>query len=244
MKSVFKAPSGSFFRKEQERVEKLIKDPLLELILTHLPHLQSTVAEQEDTWEIVAIKVNSYPYETNTGEDTEIPTLNGPYVKEVYGKLMKDFMLRCYYLNRDSNVFQSNITTDRNAALYTTAHLPVREILTLHADRILCELYYLKGYDVEVLTKLSKERYENSQRKTFEDRFKAMTAEPADEGAKYSAGGTATQLQNLKAQQEKQKLQDIEKELSKLQLKVEQLNLENKRLLELNHELVEEMQRK
>lgn len=237
MKSVFKAPSESFFRKEQARVESLIKEPLLELILTHLPHLQPSVAEQEDTWEIVAIKVNSYPYDTTTGEDAQIPTLNGPYVKDVFDKLMKEFVLRSLYVRSNLMMYQVTLASD------ATSQLPVREALTLRVDRILCELFYLKGYDVEVLTKLSKERFENNQRKSFEERFKTMNAVHSDEKTD-EVGETVTQLHNLKVQQEKQRVQDYEKELAKLQQKVEQLKSENKRLLELNHELLEEMQRK
>lgn len=52
----------SFYEKEQKKIKSLIKEPLLELILKFLPHLQPTIQIKDDTWEIVAIELTNLRY--------------------------------------------------------------------------------------------------------------------------------------------------------------------------------------
>lgn len=262
MKTFFNssAPKNSFFKQEQERIESIIKEPLLEYVLQDLPHLQNTTEQQDDVWEIIAIKLNTDQFQSSlTGNDNnnevdEISTLNGPYIKEVYSKLMSDFTQRVYSMNRYSQVYKTEYTRPPDGSSapigYASFSLPIREILTDRIDRILCELFYMKGYDVEVMAKLSRERFEEQRRADYKTKLttdKDSTKIPDSE----SLGGrieneqedTHSTLQHAKEQQEKLKIDVYEKEFVKKNQKIDQLNKENKRLLELNHELIMELRR-
>ena len=52
----------SFYEKEQKKIKSTIKLPLLELVLKFLPHLQPTIQEKDDMWEIVAIELTNLQY--------------------------------------------------------------------------------------------------------------------------------------------------------------------------------------
>lgn len=262
MKTFFNssAPKNSFFKKEQERIESLIKESLLELVLQYLPHLQSTIEQQNDVWEIIAMKLNGRQFTSAlsasgsaTNEVEEIATLNGPYIREVYSKLMEDFLLRVYSINRNGHVYKSEYARPPDGGPapvgYAAFSLPVKEVLTERTDRILCELFYLKGYDIEVMSKLSKERFEMQQRAEFKKQLsdyrgveKDTTNIPNSEAkAEEENENTNDVLEKVKESLGREKLDMYEKEFNKKTKKVDQLSIENKRLLELNHELVLEL---
>lgn len=205
---MFKAKSGSFFRKEQERVEELIRDHLLLLVLEHLPHLQPTKAEQDDVWEIVAIEVANILLDENPGNKDDLPLLNGMFVKQIFENLEKQFCRR----HHPPGLIQS----------------PESTLLSSFKDRnehILQELYKLKGLDLKVLSKLSQERFEQIQRDKFNKNF----------DTKFN---TKNILNSSKNHHENHKLELLEKELDKCHKKIDQLTEENKRLLQLNHDLL------
>ena len=52
----------SFYEKEQKKIKSTIKLPLLELVLKFLPHLQPTIQEKDDMWEIVTIELTNLQY--------------------------------------------------------------------------------------------------------------------------------------------------------------------------------------
>ena len=116
MKAFFNSGTSrnSFFKQEQERIESIIKEPLLEYVLQDLPHLQTTKEQQDDIWEMIAIKLNTDQFQSkltstdnNNKEVDEIATLNGPYIKDVYIKLMDDFMQRVYSINRYKQIYKA-----------------------------------------------------------------------------------------------------------------------------------------
>lgn len=191
---------SSFFQKEKDRVEELIKDQLLLSVLQHLPHLQLTKSEQDDIWEIVAIDIS-----TNFTKSIEEFPLNGLFMKEIFDKLYKNFTHKF----QDIGIMMSddmikNRIKDRN-------------------DFILFEIFKLRNFDLAIMSKLSQERYEASQRKRFDKDQDFDTKKLLD---KYSDKKTVVTLDVL------------EKELEKKNKKLETLVEENKRLLELNHELL------
>lgn len=268
MKAFFNSSTSrnSFFKQEQERIESIIKEPLLEYVLQDLPHLQATKEQQDDIWEMIAIKLNTDQFQSalastdNNNKDLdEIATLNGQYIKDVYLKLMDDFTQRVYSINRYKQVYKAEYVRPPDGGLapigYAAFSLPIREILTERIDKLLCELFYLKGYDVEVMAKLSKERFEEQQRNEF--RYKLPVVVPNnisqhhevhresldDTSATDNKEKTHKALEQMKEQLEKLKLEFYEKEFEKKNKKLDQLNKENKRLLELNHELVTELQK-
>ena len=120
-------------------------------------------------------------------------------------------------------------------------------------DKLLCELFYLKGYDIEVMAKLSKERFEEQQRNEHKNKLAvANNLNQDQEPHKESLDNTSADddkekthkaLEQMKEQLGKLKLDFYEKEFVKKNKKLDQLNNENKRLLELNHELVIELQK-
>lgn len=75
MKAVYNSKKkSSFYKKERERIESRIDEPMLELVLQYLPHHQPTEQDQLETWEMVAIDLNNYQLSKtlNTTRDDEI----------------------------------------------------------------------------------------------------------------------------------------------------------------------------
>lgn len=218
MKALYSINKKSFYKKEQERIEALIEVPLLELVLQYLPHFQITQEEQDATWEIIAINLNKYQYQaaldsSKDGVD-EVATLSGHYIKEIYDKLQLKFNSRYAILEQ---------------MLAQPGTLVKRELET-RSEHILHELSLLKGFDIEVMAKLSKERYENQQRAKFTRRM-GKEDEEVSESLKLHQGNV-----------DHNKLQMIEQELDKKNKRIDHLGDENKKLLELNHELILELQ--
>ena len=266
MKAFFNSGTSrnSFFKQEQERIESIIKEPLLEYVLQDLPHLQTTKEQQDDIWEMIAIKLNTDQFQStltstdnNNKEVDEIATLNGPYINDLYIKLMDDFMQRVYSINRYKQIYKAEYTRPPDGGPapigYAAFSLPIREILAERTDKLLCELFYLKGYDIEVMAKLSKERFEEQQRNEHKNKLAvANNLNQDQEPHKESLDNTSADddkekthkaLEQMKEQLGKLKLDFYEKEFVKKNKKLDQLNNENKRLLELNHELVIELQK-
>lgn len=204
---------GSYYEKEQRRVQELIREPLLELVLELLPHLQRTASARLDVWEVVATRLHTLWYERALllkEKTDEIPVLSGQFVQEMYDRLMEGFDAR----------FNLSTQGPRGHMHMVEPLLPLREQFSARGDRLLCELFYLRGYDVEVMAKLSRERLEQSQR-----------AAEAGPGAGLVEAEQHRLLQHRFALLER-KLEEKERQLQKVMD-------ENKRLLELNHELVQ-----
>lgn len=209
----------SFYEIEQQKVRELIKEPLLLLVLEHLPHIQSSSKEQQDVWEIVATKLNTITYQdalsSKDNRADELPILNGGFVQKVFDELMDAF----------TKVESQKYRVAPGGILEVS--LPKREAFQLKSDRILCELFYLKHYDIEVIAKLSKENFERN--------LKNKQQQGAEDLAQIT---TDTLLQLEKQKQLEQKLLLLEEKLQKKDKQLEKLTNDNKALLELNHELI------
>lgn len=219
----------SFFDQERKRVEKLIKTPLLELVLEYLPHLQLSVQEQDDCWEIIAIKLNDIQFKEkiklNIKQMEELPTLSGAFVKELYFTIMKEFQMAVSDFNMENRIYRAEIVNphSQQSTMFFAFRLPVKDAYTERDDIICCELFYMKALDVETKAKLAKERFYNNVKN----------------GPQY----TKQELERAKDDLDKSRLDDALKELEKLQKKIENLDRENKRLMELNLSLLEDMNR-
>ncbi|KAK7684026.1 hypothetical protein QCA50_013002 [Cerrena zonata] len=190
---VFGLSKNSYYKEEQKRIRDSIKGPLLELVLWHLPHLQPSESAQQDSWEMIAIKLNNRNFDLSVGTDhqDEMPTLNGGFIKGIYDDLMKKFV--------------GNIRAG-----------------------------------IEIMAQLSKERLEKEYRHL---QHSINEPTPLDERTKTrSYSDSKNQLDQLKEKLELEKLKRYQEELEKKAKRVEFLDNENKRLLELNHELVLQLQ--
>ncbi|ODV79327.1 uncharacterized protein CANTADRAFT_6468 [Suhomyces tanzawaensis NRRL Y-17324] len=223
--AVFGSKSSSFYKKERQRIAAIIEEPLLIQVVQHLPHLQLTVEEQESKWEIVAINVNNYQFtkafeQENAKEHIEFPTLNGLYLKEMFEGLEQNFKRQMDIRDRE-RMFPNSSETD--AIQYCNTR----------SEFLLYELHRLKGYDAKVLADLGKEQYEKEQRARFEKSLQAP------QGGDYEVDeDTKKLIDEFKDALEKIRLEAYEKELTKKKKRVDQLMSENKRLLELNHDLL------
>lgn len=212
----------SFYEKEQSRIKELIKQPLLELTLQHLPHLQSSKSSRQDVWEIVATKLNTYAYEQSLNPSEkidEIPILSGIFVEEIYNTLLDKFTKKLPYLNY-------------NGALVKAP--PQRDWYTERTDRLLCELCLTSGYDIELMAKLGKEKLENDLRRATEE---TETANVEEDGV--ASPSTSNALQREKEKQLEKRIALLEQKLEEKNSQLEKLTNENKRLLELNHDMLE-----
>lgn len=204
---MFKGKSGSFFQKEQDRIEELIKDQLLQLVLQYLPHLQLTKSEQDDVWEIVAIEMTNIMISEKFDNLDDIPTLSGMFMKQIFDKCMKNFT----HKYQDIGFMMSEDM--------------IRNRIKDRTEFILFEIYKLRNFDLQVMSKLSQERFEQHQRDSFDNK-----ADKVYDPSKL--------LKQFQVNHENIKLEIFEKELDKRSKKIDQLAEENKRLLELNHELL------
>lgn len=234
MKSLF-GGSKSFFDIERKKVEKLLKVPLLELVLEYLPHLQGDEQQEDDLWELISIKLNDYQFNSavqGRNEDLqvdEMPTLNGSFVKELFHKIMKTFENEVQGFNWNNRIYRTNIlmSTDNRhqGSMYFAFNLPVKEAYSEKDDLLCCELFYMKGLHVETRAQLARERFLATQRN------------PPSREKKP----TGLELTNVKAELEAYRLETCLEELQKRKQRIEQLNTENKRLMELNQTLLDEL---
>lgn len=227
---------SSFYKKELNKVKELVKEPLLELVIEHLPHLQATKKERDDAWEIIAIKLNKQlfkenfdKYKKNPIDSPEIFTLNGLVVSEIYEDLIKYIQVWDYDIHQ-------------------------RQMRRIPADsRITNMLQTLKleeFYDIEVKMKLSKERFEEVQRKKYADSdfdvdsaMKGYSIEQGSDGENENSS-IAQELKKLKEHENDEKIAILENELMAIQKRFDFIERENKRLLELNHQLILKMKNK
>lgn len=212
----------SYFKEQKKKVDELIRTPLLELVLIHLPHLQPNQRQQDDMWEVVAIKLNNTDFEERDAELVEVPTFNGFSVKKAYEELMASFKNSVRDVNKDVALHSPGMTLNLQ-----NPHIPVRELYTQRHNRILCELFFLSHYDVEVMANLAKERVEAQHKAAFEKHF----------GGDDESGAPVA-LDRLVASSEKDKIQRLESRLEEKSKRIEFLENEIRRLLDLNHELV------
>lgn len=240
---------NSYFHQEQKKIMGTVKVPLLELVLRYLPHLQSTTQKKDDYWEVVAIKLNSHQYETeenqvyihgrkNSHTDldlkmpvSELPTFSGAFVKNMYEELMKKFKENVYYVNLKLSISGSELNGSDKAS-YRIPNMPVRGAYSSREDRLLCELFYLDGYDVALMAELSRERFEKQTRQEFE----ALREDTDATGAEWK--GSHLVVDNAKLTLDREKIKQYEQELAKKMERIEFLDSQNKKLLELNHALV------
>ncbi|CAH2350508.1 hypothetical protein CLIB1423_01S11694 [[Candida] railenensis] len=218
----------SFYEKEQSRIRELIKRPLLELTLQHLPHLQSSKSSRQDVWEIIATKLNTYAYEQslNPSEKVdEIPILSGIFVEEIYETLMDKFTKKLPYHHYNGGI--------------TVKAPPQRDWYSERTDRLLCELCLTSGYDIELMAKMGKEKLENDLRSATVDTEPSHEEESGGAGGGATSPSTSNALQREKEKQLEKKIALLEQKLEEKNSQLEKLTNENKRLLELNHDMLE-----
>lgn len=224
----------SFYENQKKRIEEFIKEPMLMLVLQYLPHLQLMPEEQDSTWAIIAVNLNNLVFKdslkNNNGIDKrevyDSQMLTGVLVKEMFEKIFKSHIRRMI----------------PGPEFDPTCFLKTR------CDFLLHELYKLRSYDAEVLGKLGAERYEETQRKRFNEMMNEklflmesyLSSGEKDPKEALNIGEDTKQvLEQYKDSQDKIKLEIYEQELAKKNLRIEKLMEENKKLLELNHSLLE-----
>ncbi|CAN3371753.1 hypothetical protein DIURU_002967 [Diutina rugosa] len=216
----------SYYKKEQKRIIEEVGDLLLELVLQFLPHLQFHESARLDMWEVVAIKINNSRVSQQVAETRgdiekveEIPLLNGLFVTELYEMMMKEWKQKHISLNPHTHQW--------------TRPEDIKASMSTHRDALLFQLYQLTGYGYEVMADLAKERLEASHRLVYSKEF--------DGGDDHEPTTSAELLAKHRNNQSDVKLESLEKELKKTQQKLALVEAENKRLLELNHELLQQM---
>ena len=216
----------SYYKKEQKRIIEEVGELLLELVLQFLPHLQFHESARLDMWEVVAIKINNLRVSQQVAETRgdiekveEIPLLNGLFVTELYEMMMKEWKQKHISLNPHTHQW--------------TRPEDIKASMSTHRDALLFQLYQLTGYGYEVMADLAKERLEASHRFVYSKEF--------DGGDDHEPTTLAELLAKHRNNQSDVKLELLEKELKKTQQKLALVEAENKRLLELNHELLQQM---
>lgn len=216
----------SYYKKEQKRIIEEVGDLLLELVLQFLPHLQFHESARLDMWEVVAIKINNLRVSQQVAETRgdiekveEIPQLNGLFVSELYEKMMKDWKLKHIFLNPHTHQW--------------TRPEDIKTNMSTHRDSLLFQLYQLTGYGYEVMADLAKEKLEESHRLMFNKEFNG-----GDDNGPSTLGELLAKHRDNSSDV---KLELLEKELKKAQQKLALVEAENKRLLELNHDLLQRM---
>lgn len=233
-----KGSNNSFFKKKQDRIIKIIEEKLFELVLQYLPHLQLTTDEQEDMWELVAIKINDFYFRQTfnlcrqTSEKLEeLPIFNGDYVKNVFISLYDKFIreLKC---------------CEKVDSLRYATPDEIKFRLKKRKDFLLYQIDILKFYDVELMSKLSKENFEKAQR----ERQNLTCVNCAEKKLTYDSGAgkllstSKNMLYNEKLVLLNEKIKFYESELHKMEQKVDDLKKKNKTLLEFNHDLISKSQ--
>lgn len=232
----------SFFDLERKKIEKSLTLPLLELVLEHLPHLQATIQQQDDIWEMIAIKLNNHQFvdtfvnESRTKDNhdekispDELPTLNGVFIKELYEKIMNSFESGVQSFNWNKRIYRANVImangSNNQGSMYLAFNLPIKEAYTSKEDIICCELFYMKSLTVETQAQIARQKL-----------IENLKAEPQAvlQDIKSSLEVAKTELNNIK-------LQSCLQELDRKNHRIETLDKENKRLMELNQELLDEV---
>ncbi|EGW31777.1 uncharacterized protein SPAPADRAFT_62371 [Spathaspora passalidarum NRRL Y-27907] len=222
----------SFYEKEQEKIRALIKIPLLELVLQFLPHLQPSQRQRDDTWEVVAIQLGQQRFseavhEKKSMEEVEaIPELNGFYIREMYEQLFANF----------KKEMQFRLAMQTAAVPNSSAGSPMRTLSFNPQDRaeaLLFTLYQMQYWDVEMMAKVSQEKLEKSFRRYLEQQ---------ELGEKDKLEVPLPVVHQYRKSVELKKNEILKEEISKKDKRLEQLAQENKRLLELNHDLLSQLQ--
>ncbi|KAG7192801.1 uncharacterized protein KQ657_001256 [Scheffersomyces spartinae] len=219
----------SFYKETQENIVEEIKEDLVRLVLTHLPHLQLSKVRQDDLWEFIAIKLNNRLLKDALNETLsskfskvdELPTLNGPFIKTLYDKLFKDFKKRLVFKvnNNTSPLIEFNYGSNRTMDLFDE---PV--------EKMLCKLYDMESQSIELLSKISLENLEETYRTELTPDF--------EDSSKYHENDKAAK-KRLSIDTEKDDI--YKQQLQKQVASVMKLEAENKRLLALNQQLLEDM---
>lgn len=232
----------SFFDLERKKIENFLKLPLLELVLEYLPHLQLTIQQQDDLWEMIAIKLNNHQFVESFLKSTnskvkdpelilpdELPTLNGVFVKELFEKIMSSFEKRVESVNRNRNIYKNNVVVSNNnqqGTMYMTFNFPVKEAYSSPEDIICCELFYMKSLAVDTKAEISRQK--------LIDNIKNKSMEQIHQDIKH-------ELEKVKNDQQRVKLETCLLELDRKNQRIETLDKENKRLMELNQALLDEV---
>lgn len=221
----------SFFDEERKKLKEVLKLPLLELVLEYLPHLQDTEREQDDTWEVIAIQLNGHQFNDAINPDKhsdtkysidELPLLNGVFVKELYQEYMASFESEVRRHNMEKRIYKTRVipSDGPDQSMYYAFNLPVKESYSAPEDIICTELFYLKTFKIETKANLSKQRL-----------FKKLT-DPQ-----------TPQVDTLvvKQQVENDKVEACLREIKRKDARIDNLDRENKRLMELNQTLLDEL---
>ncbi|WEJ95878.1 hypothetical protein PSN45_003409 [Yamadazyma tenuis] len=246
MKSIF--GSKSFYEQERDKIKEDLKLPLLELVLEYLPHVQESIKEQEDSWELIAIKLNdhrfvdairggtsSHPKGSKTKNNSrefnlsELPMLSGVFVKELFESIMREFEDGVPQYNWNHRIYRTRVVVPadghQDGSIYYAFNFPVKEAYSQREDLICTELFYLKGIDVETKAKISKDKL-----------IRRITEQESEKTLRI-----AEDLNQARISTNDKRLEACIEELKKKDLRIETLDRENKRLMELNQTLLEEL---
>lgn len=222
----------SFYKQQQDLIREELGEELLELTLKYLPHLQPQ-KQQNDYWELIAIKLNEHlalkRIEERRNENPqqsldEIPTINGPRVKEIFEYEMKHTVLSIH------------AQPDKDSSSNFVVIVP-RE----RKPRIVHELRALWNYDVELLAEKSKTKLRGSWDRYLEDEYREIESSAAKKEEDESGKNTQAELFVEKAREvlREKLIESLMGQISQRDKKIDKLSGEVKKLLDLNHALVE-----
>lgn len=229
----------SFYKEQQEQIRKLVAEDLLLLTLQYLPHLRPQ-SQQDDYWELVAIKLNELLLLKRIAERHEegsqttledVTTMNGPLVREIFENEMSK-----------TTLFQRE-THGPNAGLYYEIKPRDRK------EYLAQELKRLQFYDVEIISDIAKGKL----REVWENELQYRDATPKEQESTNENTGdegvSDTEKQELRlrsspiverarAALREKVIESLTEQINQRDQKMDKLAGEVKKLLELNHALV------
>ncbi|RCK64496.1 hypothetical protein Cantr_00356 [Candida viswanathii] len=252
----------SFYEKEQRKIKSLIKEPLLELILKFLPHLQPTIQAKDDTWEIVAIELTNLQYSEVLKSQNSAKSRNSlsssssagalamkkPVTSNVVDEIeampqlngiyVREYFEELFKEFKRTYYFRLSINASE-----TTDGRPRRDMQYVVKDRcdaILYELFKLEYKDLELIAKIGQEKLEANYRKQLDKLYNVTGHDENGVGDEVDDGilDSKELLEKYKKGLSVIKNQLLQDEIVKKDKKLQQLKDENQRLLELNHELL------
>ena len=222
--------SKSFYKQQQDQIREELGEELLELTLRYLPHLRPQ-KQQNDYWELIAIKLNETLALKRIGErhDTgprqsldEISTINGPRVKEIYEYEMKQYVPSFHPRPAGSS-------QGADIAIYGPRG---------RKERIIHELKSLQNHDVEIITEISKNKLRESWEQHLENDFKDTQTSEDDEQDEEPKNKAGSLLEKARESLKEKLIESLMDQIALRDRKVDKLTREVKKLLDLNHALV------
>ncbi|RCK57879.1 hypothetical protein Cantr_06140 [Candida viswanathii] len=244
----------SFYEKEQKKIKSLIKEPLLELILKFLPHLQPTIQAKDDTWEIVAIELTNLQYSEvlksqnsaksrnslSSSSSSGAMTMKKLVTSNVVDEIEAMPQLNGIYVREYFEELFKEFKKTYYFHLSINARRGMQYVVKDRCDAVLYELFKLEYKDLELIAKIGQEKLEANYRKQLDKLYNVTGHEENGVGDEVDDGilDSKELLEKYKKGLSVIKNQLLQDEIVKKDKKLQQLKDENQRLLELNHELL------